>query len=247
MLIEGDNIWIRETPVNGKVILKLNTGDKCVVLEKGSSQTIRGCYDYWYKIKYNEKVGWVFGSQTSIKTTESQLQINFMAQWKPFLTLLKTNRKQIQKYIHPKYKLRYIEEGSGVYSNIRLNHSFDLLTEQVEELNTFINELSKIKDIPIIYDDGKLDTFKSMTAYVNTEKVEFSRCSDATEIMLKYQHEIDIDSEEFKKTQEYKALEETKIMEKQIKKEVKIDDFHFYFMVENSNWYVTVIDAVNGL
>lgn len=35
LFIEGKGIWIRETPINGKVIMKLNTGNKCVILKKG--------------------------------------------------------------------------------------------------------------------------------------------------------------------------------------------------------------------
>jgi len=67
LLIIGNDIWVREIPSTGKVVMKLNDGDLCEVLEKGKYEEIRGMKDYWYKIRFNEKEGWVFGSQTSIK------------------------------------------------------------------------------------------------------------------------------------------------------------------------------------
>ncbi len=247
LFIEGKDIWIRETPINGKVIMKLNTGDKCLILKKRSPQTIKGCYDYWYKINHNDKIGWVFGSQTSVKTEESKYNLNFTTQLKKFIKVLKTDNKQIQKYIHSKYKLRYIEEGPGIYPNILLIHSFDSLTQQVQKLNTYIDDFSKKQEVPIKYYNGEIKTFKPMTAYVDTREIKFSRCSDATEIELRYIHEIDIDSEEFKNTSEYKELRETINLENQIKKEVRINSFRFYFILKNSKWYVAVIDSVNGL
>jgi len=67
LVIQGKDIWIRDLPVKGKVIMKLNEGDKCKITEKGELGVIRGIPDYWYKINFNDKVGWVFGSQTDIK------------------------------------------------------------------------------------------------------------------------------------------------------------------------------------
>jgi len=67
LTIEGNNIWVREAPITGNVVLKLNDGDVCSILEKGDKQFIRGIEDWWYKIEYRDTVGWVFGSQTSEK------------------------------------------------------------------------------------------------------------------------------------------------------------------------------------
>ncbi|WP_219009346.1 SH3 domain-containing protein [Aquimarina litoralis] len=247
LFIEGKDIWIRETPINGEVIMKLNTGDKCIILKKGSPQTIKGCYDYWYKINYNDETGWVFGSQTSIKTDESMHNLNFTAQLKEFLNLLKTNSKQIQKYIHPQYKLRYIDEGHGIYTDISLHHSFDSLIKQKEYFRKYIDDFSKANKIPIQYYDGEIETFSPMNAYVNTEKITFSQCSYSAKIILRHQHEIDIDSEEFKKTEEYKELRATINLEKQIKKKVNINDYGFFFFLEGFKWYLGVIDSVSGL
>ncbi|MBN2892042.1 MAG: SH3 domain-containing protein [Bacteroidales bacterium] len=64
--IVGDQIWVRSEPSTGDVVLKLDNGTKCILLEKGEKQTIKGVTDFWYKIEYDGKEGWVFGSQTSV-------------------------------------------------------------------------------------------------------------------------------------------------------------------------------------
>lgn len=65
--IIGNQIWVRSEPQTGDVVLKLDDGVQCEVLEKGQQQTINGVTDYWYKIKVNGQEGWVFGSQTSLR------------------------------------------------------------------------------------------------------------------------------------------------------------------------------------
>src|SRR6056297_518806 len=45
LVIEGENIWIRDAPSTGDVIMKLNTGDRCEVLKKGKFEEIRSMYD----------------------------------------------------------------------------------------------------------------------------------------------------------------------------------------------------------
>jgi hypothetical protein len=67
LTIEGNQIWVRSTPQTGEVVMKLNNGTVCKVLEKGEEQIIRGHKDYWYQISINDKIGWVFGAQTSLK------------------------------------------------------------------------------------------------------------------------------------------------------------------------------------
>ncbi len=67
LTIIGNQIWVRSEPTTGEVIMKLDDGTECEVLEKGKQETIHGTTDYWYKISCNGKQGWVFGSQTSLK------------------------------------------------------------------------------------------------------------------------------------------------------------------------------------
>lgn len=69
LIIEGRNIWIRDKPTTGEVIMKLNSGDKCKILKRGKQETIKGNTDYWYQIEYKGKIGWFFGAQSNIKNS----------------------------------------------------------------------------------------------------------------------------------------------------------------------------------
>ncbi|PLX18220.1 MAG: hypothetical protein C0599_12555 [Salinivirgaceae bacterium] len=71
LTIEGDQIWVRSTPKTGEVIMKLDDGVVCDLLQKGEEEIIRGHKDYWYKIENDGKTGWVFGAQTSLKRIAS--------------------------------------------------------------------------------------------------------------------------------------------------------------------------------
>jgi len=64
--IIGDNIWVRNSPGNGRVIMYLENNTNVKLLEYGKKETIRGKTNYWYKIKVDGKTGWVFGSQLRI-------------------------------------------------------------------------------------------------------------------------------------------------------------------------------------
>lgn len=73
LIIHGNDIWVRDESATGKVVMKLNDGDRCAVLEQGFMELIRGDADYWYKIKFNGQEGWVFGAQTSYKNKEAPI------------------------------------------------------------------------------------------------------------------------------------------------------------------------------
>ena len=66
--IIGNNIWVRNSPTNGDVIMTLNNNDACKIIGSCCEETIRGKKSQWYKIEYNGKTGWVFGSQLKLKT-----------------------------------------------------------------------------------------------------------------------------------------------------------------------------------
>jgi len=70
LVIKGKDIWIRNKPISGKVIMKLNTGDTCNILEMTNEDQVRDMFDYWYKIEFEGKTGWVFGAQTNKKSRE---------------------------------------------------------------------------------------------------------------------------------------------------------------------------------
>jgi len=66
LIIQGKDIWVRDAPATGEVVMKLNDGDKCRILGKTGFEIIRGMADWWYQIEFEGKIGWVFGSQTDI-------------------------------------------------------------------------------------------------------------------------------------------------------------------------------------
>ena len=104
LTILGDNIWVRSVPKTGEVVMKLNNGTVCEVLDKGEQQEIRKDIDYWYKIRVNDKEGWVFGSQTSLKTGEVAKVTPFTEVLIGFLTKYVQNN-DINRYIHPQIKV----------------------------------------------------------------------------------------------------------------------------------------------
>lgn len=61
--ISGNQIWVRDAPSNGEVIMKLNNGTIVFVMDQGPYEEIRDMQDYWYQINYKGKIGWVYGSQ----------------------------------------------------------------------------------------------------------------------------------------------------------------------------------------
>jgi hypothetical protein len=108
LTIEGKDIWVREKPFNGEVIMKLNTGDVCKIIKKGEETQLNNIIDHWYKISYKEKTGWVFGSQTNLKTNKTIKIEDFSDFLKDFV---KNNHKEISN----KYLRKDI--GSQVLSN----------------------------------------------------------------------------------------------------------------------------------
>ena len=249
LLIEGQNIWVRETPVEGKIIIKLNTDDKCIILDKGQADTIRGNSDYWYKISYDNKVGWVFGSQTSIKTEESKYNLLFTKQLKEFVELLRTDRKKIQKYFHPKYSLYYIQSGPGVYQIYHHSSSIDTILDEGYYLNEYLDQLSKVQKNPLKYYDGYFDKcgFYKKVCYVNNGNCTFSGISSIDLSFITYHEDIDVTTKEFQKTKRYKELQAKIKFEKQITREVTIGTgihaMTFYFLREGDKWYLVVINS----
>ena len=70
LIISGDDIWIRNEPSTGEVVMNLNNGDRCTMLSKCCFEKIRGLGDYWYQIQHMGKQGWVFGAQTNLMLSE---------------------------------------------------------------------------------------------------------------------------------------------------------------------------------
>ncbi|NBC82394.1 MAG: hypothetical protein GVY19_03335 [Bacteroidetes bacterium] len=100
-----ENVWIREKPVDGEVMAKLNKATFCYVLERGEPDTIRNVADVWYKITVNDKVGWVFGSQLSIRAAKP---VEFGKIIHVFMEAYNDkNVKKLDHYVHPQYGISY--------------------------------------------------------------------------------------------------------------------------------------------
>ena len=69
LVIKGTNVNLRVDPgVEAKRIKQLKTNDTCSILDKSKLDTVGETIDYWYKVRFKKKEGWVFGEFTSLKT-----------------------------------------------------------------------------------------------------------------------------------------------------------------------------------
>jgi hypothetical protein len=73
LTIKGKDIWVRDEPGTGKIVMKLNEDDQCKEISREQFEIIRGMADYWYQIEFNGQKGWVFGSQTDKKNAKTPL------------------------------------------------------------------------------------------------------------------------------------------------------------------------------
>lgn len=139
LVIEGENIWVRNKPSTGEVVMKLNNGDKCKIIEKGKKEQIRDMVDYWYKISYNDKEGWVFGSQTNLKTGEQPVLEDFATFLGEFVENSKAG-KSLAKHIH---KQIGVYEGNNPGVMCSASHSMKAnlkLDNEIPSSNIFSNE-----------------------------------------------------------------------------------------------------------
>jgi len=68
--IYGDNVinLFQSASTTSTIIRGLTNGQVCKIIAKGSKEvTIAGKTDYWYKVKAEGDIGWVFGSYTSLR------------------------------------------------------------------------------------------------------------------------------------------------------------------------------------
>lgn len=74
LYITANAVNVRLTPDNESatnVAFQLKYGDICTILERGDRVQIREMDDYWYKIEFEGKEGWVYGYFTSRKLEEA--------------------------------------------------------------------------------------------------------------------------------------------------------------------------------
>ena len=75
LFIKGSNVNMRVDPgTEAKKIKQLKTNDTCEILEKSKLDTVGEIIDYWYKVRFKKKEGWVFGEFTSLKIPPEALK-----------------------------------------------------------------------------------------------------------------------------------------------------------------------------
>lgn len=148
LIIEGDRIWVREQPKIGKVVCTLNTGEVCRILEKGEEQIIRGNKDFWYKIEHEDKIGWVFGSQTSIKQhanfepfLDDFLQASFFGKKFDSLTYFKS--ESIRSVTHKEIELKRLYNPGAAcifYDSYEGDIKHNSVYPKIEKSNRYFNQ-----------------------------------------------------------------------------------------------------------
>lgn len=90
LTIKGNDIWVRDTPKTGKVVLKLNDNNRVFVSDSCCFESIKGNSSYWYEIDYKGKSGWLFGSQTKEFTSTN---IDLITNPKKLFSKINANQK----------------------------------------------------------------------------------------------------------------------------------------------------------
>lgn len=148
LTIEGDNIWCRITPVTGAVVMKRQDGDVCAILDTSKVDTIKGCIDVWYQVAFQDTLGWVFGSQTNLKSKSSQETKAFLKQYKHKLTC----EKLTYRFINDD-KNRYLE-NILVYTGEEFIDTINVKGRGISALKNEWQYLIKCKDLNF---DGIVD------------------------------------------------------------------------------------------
>lgn len=67
LYITAPELNVRKKPnlEDDNVIFQLTEGSICEILRKGNKEEIGSMKDYWYKIQFNNKEGWIYGYHTS--------------------------------------------------------------------------------------------------------------------------------------------------------------------------------------
>ena len=246
--IVGDEIWIREYPTDGEVVMKLKDGEVCEVLKKGKQETIKGVADYWYKIKYDGKEGWVFGSQTSLKdetavenNNNETNNTNNDTKREPCDDLEKTvndicyiiNNKEfdnLKKYFYVPNKIILIF-NPGAFTEIAF-------TDDITAFTGFAEYTELRSDYKVAYEtwpEYSMDTEDWTKHGCFAEKLEGTEYfSEAYQVILDYElHEVE--EEELNKGKELGSVSQMKV--------ILTDAYlRFYFTKKDNKWLLTAID-----
>ncbi len=239
--IIGNQIWVRQTPSTGKVIMKLDNGTKCKIIEKGKKETIKGTTDYWYKIEYKGKQGWVFGSQTNLKQQQQQQTVetnntltteeinNFV---KDFINSSPKNKEQFENFFINDSLFELYNPGAFIFvKKISYNNFFTQ--------NKFLNNIKNLSK-KIVY--NKIPRF-DMDSYEWKDKGLFVNKVTEKDILS---HWVKADQGQGTGNYTDKILKEVKEKEKIISYKLTItlnDGIKIYFGKINNKIKIIAIDV----
>lgn len=247
--IVGEEIWIREYPTEGEVVMKLNDGEICEVLKRGKKETVNGVTDYWYKIKHDSKEGWVFGSQTSLKDpnltentnkTENN-NTNTNNNTEPNADLEKTLNEicsainnqeldKLKKYFYLTDKI-FIIYNPGAFTEITLTDDFEVLTDYAQHINIRNNYKITYEKWPEYSWDEEDWTKQGCFA---EEIVGTKYFTESYQAILDYElHEVE--DEEMTKAQELGKISQVKVIITELY-------MRFYFTKKDNKWLLISID-----
>ena len=230
--IHGTGIWVRSTPVTGDVVMKLNEGDECKIIEKGIADTIKQNVDYWYKIEFNGQQGWVFGSQT----TASQ---NVVIESNSIETIALVVYSALSAKDFAKLN-SFIKADVGVYklynpgSMVAIDFAKEANAEFIDfEAENYENEPVVVKDLPA-YDCGEMKWAKE-GAFLGDVK-NYTELSTGLNNMKEY-NDVPYTPDQMKAA---------KKAEKMLQKVLLVtgSNIKLYFSQIENKWYLVAIDAV---
>ncbi len=230
LIIEGNQIWVRSEPTDGEVVMKLNNGTECLIIEKGKSEIINGISDFWYKISYENEEGWVFGSQTNLKqnnektTTSNEEIVTFLNN---FFDDLSNKKQSLKNYFINDSLYTLYNPGAIVYIN---SEKYSVLFDIIGKYNMKSNKINF----------GILPEF-DMEKFEWSQKGNFVaeqiNCTDISGIATFYNENIE---------ESFYNIDKIVKDEKNITYKLLITEIshgvYFYFGKVNNQWKIIAVD-----
>ena len=135
LTIKGKDIWVRDYPNTGKVVMTLNEGDRCRIIQTGRYDVIRGIGSSWFEIEFEGKRGWVFGSQSNFST------LDISTEYRP----IKKNIKDLSS-----------ENFDELFNSIYLEEKkYEIKPKEGDEIPESLSVTLDQKEIQIHYSSGE--------------------------------------------------------------------------------------------
>ena len=164
-----NKVNIRTAPnLNSDIIIQVQIGDLVKIIERSEiRQELYGLMAYWYKIKYTDKIGYLWGG--FISTIEIKADFDNNGKDEILISRCTTNGEynydeyMVKKYYHD-YKLcrkgELLSDNPFINEPIGLNSSFYLLK------NLDFNPVIVLLNISQDFNDGENNSFKNEIYYL---------------------------------------------------------------------------------